>query len=64
MVWSASSALAQERHGNAYFFLVKQAVWSAIGLAGLVTALKIDYRKLRAPAVMTMVAAVPRSGWM
>ena len=52
MVWSASSALAQERHGSAYFFLVKQAVWSAIGLAGLVTALKIDYRKLRAPAVV------------
>jgi cell division protein FtsW len=52
MVWSASSALAQERHGSAYFFLVKQAIWSAIGLLGLVTALKIDYRKLRAPAVV------------
>ena len=27
MVWSASSALAQERHGSAYYFLVKQALW-------------------------------------
>jgi len=58
MVWSASSALAQERHGSAYFFLVKQAVWSAIGLAALAVGLRLDYRRLRSPAfVYTVVIA-------
>ncbi|HSB62238.1 MAG TPA: putative lipid II flippase FtsW [Vicinamibacteria bacterium] len=58
MVWSASSALAQERHGSAYFFLVKQAVWSVIGMAALVVGLRLDYRRLRSPAfVYTVVIA-------
>jgi cell division protein FtsW len=52
MVWSASSALAQERHGSPYYFLVKQAVWGAVGLVGMVAALRIDYRVLRRPGVV------------
>ncbi len=55
MVWSASSALAQERHGSAYFFLIKQAAWAAIGLGALATALRMDYRRLRAPALVYSV---------
>jgi cell division protein FtsW len=51
-VWSASSALAQERHGSPYYFLVKQIAWSALGLAGMVAALRLDYRTLRRPAVV------------
>jgi cell division protein FtsW len=58
MVWSASSALAQERHGSAYYFLVKQALWGLIGLGGMVIALRIDYRTLRRPAVVYSVAIV------
>jgi cell division protein FtsW len=49
MVWSASSVLAQEHHGNAYHFLLKQALWAGIGLVGMSVALRLDYRKLRAP---------------
>ena len=49
MVWSASSVLAQERHGNAYHFLLRQALWAAIGLVAMSVALRLDYRKLRAP---------------
>ena len=52
MVWSASSVLAQERHGSPYYFLVKQAAWGVIGLAAMVAALRIDYRVLRRPAVV------------
>jgi cell division protein FtsW len=52
MVWSASSALAQERHGSPYHFVVKQAAWSVLGLAGMVAALRIDYRVLRRPGVV------------
>ena len=49
MVWSASSVLAQERHGNAYHFLLRQALWAGIGLVAMSVALRVDYRKLRAP---------------
>ena len=50
MVWSASSALAQERHDRPYYFLVKQIAWGSIGLVGMVLALRLDYKSLRRPA--------------
>jgi cell division protein FtsW len=52
MVWSASSALAQERHGTPYYFLLKQVAWGALGLVGMVAALRLDYRALRRPAIV------------
>ena len=58
MVWSASSALAQERHGSPHYFLAKQAGWAVLGLAGLVYALRTDYRRLRRPAVVYPVVIV------
>ena len=52
LVWSASSVLAQEVHGNAYHFLVRQVVWAAVGLAVMVAAMRFDYRKLRRPGLV------------
>jgi cell division protein FtsW len=52
VVWSASSALAQEAHGNGYHFLIRQGLWAAIGLAAMVAAMRFDYRRLRRPAVV------------
>jgi cell division protein FtsW len=52
MVWSASSGLAQERYGNAYYFLIRQVVWACVGLVCMVAAMRTDYRKLRHPAVV------------
>jgi cell division protein FtsW len=52
MVWSASTALAQEAHGNAYHFLIKQALWTTLGLTAMVATLRMDYRKLRQPGVV------------
>jgi cell division protein FtsW len=52
IVWSASSALAREAHGNAYHFLIRQVVWAALGLVGLAAMMRLDYRKLRQPAVV------------
>jgi cell division protein FtsW len=49
MVWSASSALAQENYGNAYHFLIKQVLWSLLGLIGMAAMMRTDYRKLRDP---------------
>jgi cell division protein FtsW len=57
MVWSSSSALAQERHGSPYYFLLKQAAWGVIGLGAMVAALRIDYRVLRRPGVVYSVLA-------
>ena len=56
MVWSASSVLAQEAHGNAYHFLVRQVVWAAVGLTGMVAAMRFDYRKLRRPGAVYLAA--------
>ncbi len=62
MVWSASSALAQERHGSPYYFLLKQVAWGALGLVGMVAALRLDYRSLRRPAVVySLLIALDRS---
>lgn len=58
MVWSASSALAQERHGSPYYFLLKQAGWGTLGLVALVAALRLDYKSLRQPAVIYPALAV------
>lgn len=52
MVWSASSALAQEHHGSASYFLIKQVLWACLGLLVMLTAMRVDYRKLRQPAVV------------
>jgi cell division protein FtsW len=58
MVWSASSALAQERHGSPYYFLFKQVAWSVLGLVLLFAALRIDYRVLRRPGVVYSLLVV------
>jgi cell division protein FtsW len=52
MVWSASSALALERYGNAYAVLVRQLMWASIGLAAMFLAMRADYRALRHPALV------------
>ena len=52
MVWSASSALAQEEHGSAYHFFLRQALWAGVGLIAMLAAMRIDYRRLRRPAVV------------
>ena len=58
MVWSSSSALAEETYGNAYHFLVKQVVWAALGLVVMAAAMRVDYRKLRQPATVYTAVAV------
>lgn len=57
MVWSASSGLAAERHGNAYHFLVRQVVWACVGITCMVAAMRFDYRKLRHPVVVYSAVA-------
>ena len=52
MVYSASAVIAMERHGQPYYFLFKQVTWVVLGLCVLLTAMRVDYRNLRQPAVV------------
>lgn len=46
MVYSASAVVAAERFGDPYLFLRKQLFWTLLGAAGLLAALRLDYRRL------------------
>lgn len=58
MVWSASSALAQEHHGDPYHFLVRQGLWACLGVTLMLAVMRLDYRKLRQPGVVFGVLGV------
>ncbi|HUJ32031.1 MAG TPA: putative lipid II flippase FtsW [Candidatus Acidoferrum sp.] len=52
MVFSASAVTARAEYGNAYLFLIRQAVYIALGIGGMFWLMNFDYRKLRAPRVI------------
>jgi len=45
MVFSASAVMAQERYGSPYTFLGRQALWALLGVAAMVTLMRVDYRR-------------------
>jgi len=44
MVYSASAVWADQRYGQPYLFLTKQALWTVLGLAMLGVTMRVDYR--------------------
>ena len=58
MVFSASAMTAEQHYGHSYFFLARQAAWLAIGLFGMFALMRLDYRRLREPAVVYSVICV------
>jgi cell division protein FtsW len=59
MVYSASAPMALERYGRGSVFLIKQTMWSSLGLAMLWFVMKLDYRIYREPAfIWTCLCAV------
>src|SRR6185295_7131781 len=50
MVYSASAVVGLEKFGRPHFFLIKQAMWAALGIALLWLVVRIDYRTYREPA--------------
>ena len=52
MVFSASAVTARDEYGNGYYFLLRQLVWLAFGIAGMFWLMNMDYRKLRQPRVI------------
>src|SRR5215467_2154099 len=55
MIFSASAVTAEHEYGHSYIFLVRQAAWLAIGIAGMFVLMRTDYRRLREPAVVYSV---------
>ena len=58
MVYSASALIASQRYEQPYFFLTKQALWMALGLAVLAIAMRIDYRTYRNDAFVWGLLAI------
>src|SRR5262249_15653963 len=49
MVYSASAVVGLERFGKPYMFLIKQGLWTALGIAILGVIMRVDYRTYRQP---------------
>jgi cell division protein FtsW len=58
MVYSASAVLAMNRFNQPYFFLIKQAMWAAFGLAAMSIAMRFDYRHYRQASFIWMALGV------
>ncbi|HKM81335.1 MAG TPA: putative lipid II flippase FtsW [Candidatus Acidoferrum sp.] len=52
MIFSASAVTAQQQYGHSYFFVARQVVWLVFGLLGMFALMKLDYHRLREPAVV------------
>jgi cell division protein FtsW len=47
MVYSASAMLAQRENHSQFYYLVKQAIWTTIGLVVMFVMMQVDYRYLK-----------------
>jgi cell division protein FtsW len=52
MVYSASAAIALDRYGSEWTFLIKQLMWALLGVVLLMIFMEIDYRSYREPVVI------------
>jgi len=55
MIFSASAVTAQQQFGHSYHFVLRQVMWLVVGLLGMFALMKLDYHKLREPAVVYSV---------
>lgn len=59
MLFSASAPTAtQEPFNNPFYFVFRQAIWAAIGVAGMIVISRIDYRFWRRFSRLGLVAAL------
>src|SRR5271167_1027713 len=58
MIFSASAVTAQQVYGHSYFFVARQSMWLLAGLAGMIALMKMDYHRLKEPAVVYTVLCV------
>jgi len=58
MIFSASAVTAEQQFGHSYHFVLRQVMWLVVGLLGMFALMKLDYHKLREPAVVYTVLCV------
>ncbi len=58
VVYSSSFALGLVAFNDANYFVTRQAVWAAIGIALLVVMMRLDYRWLRSMSPLLMLVAI------
>jgi cell division protein FtsW len=51
MVYSASAVVATGENHSQYFYVVRQGVWTLIGLGAMLAGMRFDYRQLRSPLI-------------
>ncbi|MEP6912374.1 MAG: putative lipid II flippase FtsW [bacterium] len=47
MVYSASAVIAQRENGNQFYYVIKQGIWTGIGLVVMLAAMQFDYVRLK-----------------
>ena len=47
MVYSASAVMAQRENGNQFHYVIKQGIWTGIGLVVMLAAMQFDYARLK-----------------
>jgi cell division protein FtsW len=57
IIFSASAPLAMKNYQNPYYFLIRQTVACAIGLAAMTVAMHVDYRRLLTRPVVGVALA-------
>jgi cell division protein FtsW len=58
MIFSASAVTAEQQYGHSYYFILRQVLWLVVGLAGMFALMKLDYHRLREPAVVYTAVCV------
>jgi cell division protein FtsW len=58
MVYSSSFALGQVEFGDANYFVVRQAMWAAMGIGMLVILMRFDYRRFRSISPLLMLGTI------
>ncbi len=52
MVYSASAMIAVQQNGNPFHFVIRQSVWTVLGLGAMLAAMQMDYTRLRDPRIV------------
>jgi len=47
MVYSASAVMAQRENGSQFYYVIKQGIWTGIGLVVMLVAMQFDYVRLK-----------------
>jgi cell division protein FtsW len=58
MVFSASAIMADAKFHSPYYYVIRQGIWAALGLAAMTGLMQVDYRKLNNPNLVFPIIAI------